>query len=55
MSPSTKRKKWSKEAMCHAVRVVRSGDVDCLRASKYFSLPRGNLEEYVKVTYRSPE
>jgi len=26
--------------MCHAVRVVRSGDTGYFRASKYFSVPR---------------
>jgi hypothetical protein len=36
ISPSTKRKKWSKEAMCPAIRIVRSGDMGYLRASKYF-------------------
>jgi hypothetical protein len=41
--------------MCRAVRVVRSGEMSCLRASKYFSVPRGNLERYVKDTSRSPE
>jgi hypothetical protein len=55
MSPSTKQKNWSKEAMCRAVRVVRSGEVGYLRASKYFSVPRGTLERYVKDTSRSPE
>jgi hypothetical protein len=55
MSPSTKRKNWSKEAMCRAVRVVRSGDTGYLRASKYFFVPRGTLERYVKNTSRSPE
>jgi hypothetical protein len=55
MSPSTKRKNWSKEAMCRAVRVVRSGDTGYLRASKYFSVPRGTLERYVKDTSRSSE
>jgi len=32
--------------MCHAVRVVRIGEVDYLRASKYFSVPRG-CERYI--------
>ena len=45
MSPSTKRKNWSKEAMCRAVRVVRSGDTGYLRASRYFSVPRANSVE----------
>jgi hypothetical protein len=48
MSPSTKRKNWSKEAVCSAIRVVRSGEIGYLRASKYFSVPRGTLERYVK-------
>ena len=55
MSPNTKRKNWSKDATCRAVRVVRSGDMGKLRASKYFSVPRGTLERYVKDTSRSPE
>jgi len=55
MSPSTERKNWSKEAICRAVRVVRSGDMDYLRASKYFSVLRGTLERHVKNTSRSPE
>jgi len=41
--------------MCRAVRFVRSGDTDYLRASKYFSVPRGTLERYVKDTSPSPE
>jgi hypothetical protein len=41
--------------MCRAVRVVRSGDTCYLRASKYFSVPRGTLERYVKDTSRSAE
>jgi hypothetical protein len=41
--------------MCRAVRVVRSGEMGSLRASKYFSVPRGTLERYVKDTSRSPE
>jgi hypothetical protein len=55
MSPRTKRKNWSKEALYRAVRVVRSGDTGYLRASKYFSMPRGALGRYVKDTSRSPE
>jgi hypothetical protein len=55
MSPSTERKKWSKKAMCRAVKVVRSGGTEYLRASKHFSVPRGTLERYVKDTTRSPE
>jgi hypothetical protein len=41
--------------MCHAVRVVRSGEMGYLRASKYFPVPRETLERYVKDTSRSPE
>ena len=41
--------------MCRAVRVVRSGDTGYLRVSKYFSVPRGTPERYVKDTSRSPE
>jgi len=41
--------------MCRAVRVVRSGEMGYLKASKYFSVPRGTLERYVKDTYGSPE
>jgi len=41
--------------MCRAVRVVRSGDTGYLRASKYFSVPRGTLETYVKDISRSPD
>jgi hypothetical protein len=41
--------------MCHAIRVVRSGDMGYLRASKYFSVPRGTLERDVKGTSRSAE
>jgi hypothetical protein len=55
MSPNTKGKNWSKEAMCRAVRVVRNGEMGYLRASKYFSVPRGTLERYVKDISRSPE
>jgi len=31
--------------MCRAVRVVRSGDTGCVKASKYFSVPRANSGE----------
>jgi len=55
MSPSTKRRNWSKEAMCLAVRLVRNGDTTYLRASKYFSVPKGTLEKYMKDTSRYPE
>ena len=41
--------------MCPAVRVVRSGEMGYLRASKYISVLRGTLERYVKDTSRSPE
>jgi len=37
------------------MRIVRSGDTGYLRASKYFSVPRGTLESYVKDTSHSPE
>jgi hypothetical protein len=46
---------WSKEALCRAVRVVRTGDRGYLRASKYFSVRRGTLERYVKDKSRSLE
>jgi hypothetical protein len=55
MSHSIKRKKWSKEAACRAIRVVRSGEMSHFRASKYFSVPGGTLERYVKDTSRSPK
>ena len=55
MSPNTERKNWIKEAMCRAVRVVRSGGTGYLRTSKYFSVPRGTLDRYVKDISRSPE
>jgi hypothetical protein len=55
MSPSTKRENWSKETVCLAVRVARSGEMGYLRASKYFSLPRGKLERYVTDAFHSPE
>jgi len=45
MSPSTKLKKWSKEAMCRAVRFARSGETVYLRASKYFFVSRANSGE----------
>jgi len=41
--------------MCRAVRFVRIGEMVSLRASKYFSMPRGTLERFVKDTSRSPE
>jgi hypothetical protein len=41
--------------MCRAVRVVRSGDMSYLRASKYFSVPKGALERYLNDPSRSPE
>ena len=41
--------------MCRAVRIITSGDTGYLRASEYFSVPRGTLERYVKDTSRSPE
>jgi hypothetical protein len=54
MSPNAKRRNWSKEAMCRAVRFVRIGEMVSLRASKYFSVPRGTLERFVKGTSLSP-
>jgi hypothetical protein len=41
--------------MCHAVRVVRSGEMSYLRASKYVSVQRGTLEMHVKHTSLSTE
>ena len=41
--------------MCRAVRVVRSGEMGYLKAAKYFSVPIGTLDRYVKDTSRSPE
>jgi hypothetical protein len=55
MSPSTKRKNWSKVAMCCAIRFVRNGVMLSLRASKYFSVPRRTLKSFVKDISRSPE
>jgi hypothetical protein len=55
MSPGAKRKNWSKEATCRAVRVVTSREMGYLRDSKYFSVPRGTLVRYVKHTSRSTE
>jgi hypothetical protein len=45
----------SKEAMCRAVRVVRSEEMGYLRALKHFSAPRGTLGMYVKDISRSTE
>jgi len=42
-------------SICRAVRVVRNGDTGYLKGSKYFSVPRGTLERYVKGTSRSPK
>ena len=36
-----------------AVRIVGSGEISYFRTSKYFSVPRGTLERYVKDTSRS--
>jgi len=36
-----------------AVRAVRRGEMGYLRASKYFSVPTGTLERYVKDTSRT--
>jgi hypothetical protein len=55
MSPSIKRQNWSKEAKCRALRVVRSGEIGYLRASKFSSVPRKTLERYVKDTSLSPD
>jgi len=55
ISPSTQRKNWTKQAMCRAVRVVRSGETGYLKASKYYSVPTRTLERYVKDTSLSPE
>jgi hypothetical protein len=41
--------------MCRAVKVVRSLQVDYFNASKYFSLPKGILDRYVKDTACSAE
>jgi len=42
MLPSTKQKNFGK-AMSRAVRVVRGGDMDFWRASKYFPVPKRTL------------
>jgi hypothetical protein len=54
MSHCIKRKSSSKEAVCRAIRVVRSEETSYFRASKYFCVPRGTSERYVKDTSRSP-
>jgi hypothetical protein len=41
--------------MCRAVRFVRIVEMDSLRASKYFSVPRRTLERFVKDTSPSPD
>jgi hypothetical protein len=41
--------------MYRTVRVVISGEMGYLRASKSFSVPRETLERYVKDTSISPE
>jgi hypothetical protein len=41
--------------MCIAVRALRSGEMGYLRASKYFSVPTGTQERYLKDASRSPE
>ena len=38
-----------------AVRAVRRGEIGYLRASKYFSVPRGTLDTFVKDTSLSVE
>ena len=55
MPPSTKRKNWGRVATCLALSFVRNGDTGYLRVSKYFSVPRGTPERYVKDKSRSPE
>ena len=48
-----KRKSWGKEAMSRAISVVSSVQVRYLKASKYFSLPKGILDMYMKDTFHS--
>jgi len=55
MSPYAKRKSWSKETTSRASGVVRSGQLGFLRTSKYFSVPKGTLDRYVKDTFRSSD
>jgi len=49
ISPSAELKKWSKEAMCRAIRFARSGETVYLRASKYFPVSRANSGEIREV------
>ena len=48
VSPGTKRKNWTKEAVFRAVKFVRSGKMSYLKASKPFSVPKETLERCVK-------
>jgi hypothetical protein len=41
--------------MSLASKDMRSGQVGYLRASKYFSVPKGTLDRYVKDTFRFSE
>lgn len=55
MPPANKRKKWDPLMMVRAVKAVRSGEMGYKRASKYFEVPKGTLERYVKDHEKTPE
>jgi hypothetical protein len=48
MSPGTKRKNWTKEALFSAVKYVRRGEMTYLKASKPFSVPKETVERCMK-------
>jgi hypothetical protein len=54
-STAKKRKTWDPVMMSRAVTAVRTGEMGYKRASKYFGVPKGTLERYVKDSEKSPE
>jgi hypothetical protein len=55
MPPANKRKNWDPIMMVKAVKAVRTGEMGYKRASKYFEVPKGTLERYVKTHEKTPE
>ncbi|KAI4468483.1 tc5 transposase dna-binding domain [Holotrichia oblita] len=55
MPLETKRKKWDAVMMMRAVKAVRNREMGYKKAAKYFEVPKGTLERYVKNSEKTVE
>lgn len=55
MPLETKRKKWDAVMMMRAVKAVRNREMGYKKAAKYFEVPKGTLERYVKDSEKTAE